>query len=107
MTYNINKAYFKRSSFSNYVINNAVLTETKLNDCKVVNSRIVNSQINNSVIKDSTYISEDSIKILAVDEWYINDEKLNIMLISGPAGIGKTRSLIESKNRFIKKGCFR
>jgi hypothetical protein len=77
-SYNINKAYFKRSSFSNYVINNAVLTETKLNDCKVVNSRIVNSQINNSVIKDSTYISEDSIKILAVDEWYINDEKLRI-----------------------------
>lgn len=34
----------------------------------------------------------------------INDEKLNIMLISGPAGIGKTRSLIESKNRFIKNG---
>lgn len=78
-SYNINKAYFKRSSFSNYVINNAVLTETKLNDCKVVNSRIVNSQVNNSVIKDSTYISEDTIKILAVDEWYINDEKLRLI----------------------------
>jgi hypothetical protein len=77
LTYNINKAYFKRSSFSNYVINNAVLTETKLNDCKVVNSRIVNSQIINSVVKDSTYISEDTIKILAIDEWFISDFKKN------------------------------
>ena len=83
-SYNINKAYFKRSSFSNYVINNAVLTETKLNDCKVVNSRIVNSQVNNSVIKDSTYISEDTIKILAVDEWYINDEKLRLTIYKKP-----------------------
>ena len=83
-SYNINKAYFKRSSFSNYVINNAVLTETKLNDCKVVNSRIVNSQVNNSVIKDSTYISEDTIKILAVDEWYINDEKLRLTIDKKP-----------------------
>ena len=76
-SYNINKAYFKRSSFSNYTINNAVLTETKLNDCKVVNSRIVNSQVVNSVVKDSTYISEDTIKILAFDEWSISDFKKN------------------------------
>jgi hypothetical protein len=77
LSYNINKAYFKRSSFSNYSINNAVLTETKLNDCKVVNSRIVNSQVTNSVIKDSTYISEDTIKILGIDEWSISDFKKN------------------------------
>ena len=77
LSYNINKAYFKRSSFSNYTINNAVLTETKLNDCKVVNSRIVNSQVVNSVVKDSTYISEDTIKILAFDEWSISDFKKN------------------------------
>jgi hypothetical protein len=77
LSYNINKAYFKRSSFSNYAINNAVLTETKLNDCKVVNSRIVNSQVINSVVKDSTYISEDTIKILAIDEWSISDFKRN------------------------------
>lgn len=77
LAYNINKAYFKRSNFSNYVINNAVLTETKLNDCKVINSRIVNSQVINSVIKDSTYISEDTIKILDIDEWFISDFKNN------------------------------
>jgi len=77
LAYNINKAFFKRSSFSNYVINNAVLTETKLNDCKVINSRIVNSQVKNSVVKDSTYISEDTIKILHIDEWLISDFKKN------------------------------
>ncbi len=77
LSYNINKAYFKRSSFSNYSINNAVLTETKLNDCKIVNSRIVNSQVINSVVKDSTYISEDTIKVLGIDEWSISDFKKN------------------------------
>lgn len=79
-SYNINKAYFKRSNFSNYSINNAVLTETKLNDCKISNSRIVNSQVINSVVKDSTYISEDTIKVLGIDEWSISDFKKNNVL---------------------------
>ena len=34
----------------------------------------------------------------------ITDDELNIMLVSGPAGIGKTRSLKEAKQLFIDNG---
>ena len=49
-----------------------------------------------------TKVMDPYTSIYEVAKSSMSDQELNVMLISGPAGIGKTRALNESKKHFIK-----
>jgi len=77
---NINSGYFEGCDFSSIYINNGTLVNSKINDTKLVNSKVINSQVYDSVIKDSSFISEDKIKIRAYDEWNISEYRYTNLL---------------------------
>ena len=96
---NIIMAYFDSCEFSSIYINNSTLVNSKINNTKVVNSKVINSQVFDSVIKDSTFISENSINIVAYDEWNISEYRYTNLLnnLTGSS----TYSIIQLSNNYI------
>lgn len=65
----INNGLLKNSSLYGTLINQVDVENCRLVECKLEDSRSINSNYKSSVIKESTYISDDSIKILDYSEY--------------------------------------
>jgi hypothetical protein len=64
----IKSAFFNYCEFNNSDIQNAELKNTRANNSKFERVKSINSYFNNSVLKDSSYNSDNIIKVLAYDE---------------------------------------
>jgi len=70
-TYNnkVNKGYFESCKFNNTSVNESEVSNSRSNNTKFNSIKSINSHFDESVIKDSSYISDDIIKIIDYDEW--------------------------------------
>ena len=70
-TYNnkVNKGYFESCKFNNTSVNESEVSNSRSNNTKFNSIKSINSHFDESVIKDSSYISDNIIKIIDYDEW--------------------------------------
>lgn len=73
----VNKAYFENCKFIGGYINNSEIKNSRVVNTKIENSKSINTNYKLSVIKDSSYNSDDSIKILDYDEFNISEDIVN------------------------------
>jgi transcriptional regulator with XRE-family HTH domain len=73
----INKALFNSCSFLGGIIANSDIKKSRLLNTKLDNSKSINSSYKLSVIKDSSYLSDEIIKILNYDELNISEGAIN------------------------------
>lgn len=83
----IKSAFFNNCEFNNSYLENAELKNAKSNNSKFEKVKSINSYFNNSVLKDSSYNSDNIIKIFAYDELTASES---------PSLIGETYSSISS-----------
>jgi transcriptional regulator with XRE-family HTH domain len=103
----VNKALFSDCSFIGGIFANSDIKKSRLLNSKLDNSKSINSSYKSSVIKDSTYLSDETIKILRYEE-------LNMSQLVGINGTShkvykfyinrEDFNLLKSKERFYIKG---
>ena len=69
----ITKAHFELCRFSNIQIDGGELKNSRVLNSKLSNVKSINSYFEKSVLKDSTYVSDNIIKILGYDEWNMSE----------------------------------
>ena len=69
----ITKAHFELCRFSNIQIDGGELKNSRVFNSKLSNVKSINSYFEKSVLKDSTYVSDNIIKILGYDEWNMSE----------------------------------
>ena len=67
------KAHFELCNFKNIQIEGGELKNTRSFNSKISNVKSINSYFEKSVLKDSTYVSDEIIKILGYDEWNMSE----------------------------------
>jgi len=67
------KAHFDLCNFTNIQIDGGELKNTRSFNSKISNVKSINSYFEKSVLKDSTYVSDEIIKILGYDEWNMSE----------------------------------
>ena len=67
------KANFELCNFKNIQIEGGELKNTRSFNSKISNVKSINSYFEKSVLKDSTYVSDEIIKILGYDEWNMSE----------------------------------
>jgi subtilisin-like proprotein convertase family protein len=67
------KANFELCNFTNIQIEGGELKNTRSFNSKISNVKSINSYFEKSVLKDSTYVSDEIIKILGYDEWNMSE----------------------------------
>ena len=71
----ISNGFFNECYFYNSNVNGGEISSCRSENTKFINIKSVNSNYKNSVIKDSSYLSDDIIKIKKYDEFIISEYK--------------------------------
>ena len=69
----VNKGYFESCKFNNTSVNNSEISNSRSNNTKFTSIKSINSHFDESVIKDSSYTSDNIIKIIDYDEWSLSN----------------------------------
>jgi fused signal recognition particle receptor len=107
-----NLGYKLRSLFSGKVINQAILEDLEETLIKADIGPKLSSDLIYKLTKNSPKNIDEAIKFLKFEikdyliekELVINKGKLNILLILGVNGVGKTTSIAKIANNYLKKG---
>jgi hypothetical protein len=63
------RSYLEDCYIKNSRLNSVEISNSRVSNSKLIASKVVNSKLDESIIKDSSYLSDNIIKILDYDEW--------------------------------------